>query len=307
MTPDAVWSGRMAKFYWVFTHVIVVIILILRNSTLHQRIFVDHDYFYVAVFFVCLFICVVLYFACCVNPGYLPKNNDGMRIHARTNHEEDSNNDSSAQNTSDTTVDVELGAVLANKPAEVSHEPEMHVCTHCNIVQPLRTKHCNDCERCVSRYDHHCFFVGTCVGQRNHFVFWCYLLVQSFMMGWAFVMEMDGFISTDSISSWFYANGLILVVTLVMFILFWLPFGLWLFHTFLIITNQTTWEVTKRRKITYLQEVPEDEFPFDIGCFGNIKEFYRMRAKNIVWNVPEDINTRTKKFNIWNNKYWSCF
>lgn len=311
MTPDAIWSGRMAKLYWVFGHVLIVIVLILRNSTLHKRIFLEHDYFYVVMFFVSFFICIILYFACCIDPGFQPKNTEGVRIRARNNNDEEEASEhlSDSLQNAEQPVDLELGAVLSSeKPPEAHHhEPELHVCSYCNIVQPLRTKHCNDCERCVSRYDHHCFFVGTCVGQRNHFLFWCYLLVQSFVIGWAFVMEMDGFVSTTTISDWFYTNGLILVVTFVLFVMFWLPFGLWGFHTYLILTNQTTWEVTKRRKISYLQEVPEEEFPFDIGFFGNFKEFFTMRKSNIVWMVPEDINTRTKKFNIWNNKYWSCF
>lgn len=313
MTPDAIWSGRMAKFYWVFTHVIVVIILILRNSTLHKRIFIEHDYFYVVMFFISVVVCTFLYFACCIDPGYLPKNPDGPRVHVRADapSEESTVHSESGENTASDhhAVDIELGAVLSSdKPAEAHHhENDLHVCTYCNVVQPLRTKHCNDCERCVSRYDHHCFFVGTCVGQQNHLVFWWYLLVQSFVIAWAFVMEMDGFVSTDTISDWFYTNGLILVVTFVLFIMFFLPFGLWLFHTYLILTNQTTWEVSKRNKITYLQEVPDDEFPFDVGFFANIREFFTMKYSKIVWMVPEDINTRPKKFNIWNNKYWSCF
>jgi len=263
-----------------------------------------------------LLICIILYFACCIDPGYIPKNAGALIPRARGKEGEEegiashsSEDNDIVQNAENHHIDIELGAVLSiEQPPEAHHhQPDLRVCHYCNIVQPLRTKHCRDCERCVSRYDHHCFFVGTCVGQRNHLLFWCYLLVQSFVIGWAFVMEMDGFVSTNTISDWFYTNGLILVVAFVLFIMFWLPLGLWGFHTYLILTNQTTWEVSKRRKITYLQEVPEDEFPFDIGFFGNIKEFFTMGRSNIVWMVPEDINTRIKKFNIWNNKYYSCF
>ena len=27
-------------------------------------------------------------------------------------------------------------------------------------VQPLRVRHCYDCQRCVYKYDHHCFWIG---------------------------------------------------------------------------------------------------------------------------------------------------
>lgn len=33
-------------------------------------------------------------------------------------------------------------------------------CISCNAEQPLRTKHCKSCRKCVSTYDHHCPWVG---------------------------------------------------------------------------------------------------------------------------------------------------
>jgi len=208
------------------------------------------------------------------------------------------------------TADIELGAVLSNltRPNEAGPDAlALHFCSMCNIHQSLRTKHCNDCERCVSRYDHHCFFIGTCVGQKNHFIFWFFLMFQSFVIAWAFIMALEGFIASQTLSGWVYTNGLILVTTIVLFIMFFFPFGLWLFHTYLMLTNQTTWEVSKRHKISYLQELPEDEFPFDNGYVSNVREFYQMQNSKLVWTVPENIKTRNRKFNIWVNKYWSCF
>ena len=42
-------------------------------------------------------------------------------------------------------------------------------CDKCNIaVLPYRAKHCDLCRRCVRKYDHHCFWVGGCVGELNH-------------------------------------------------------------------------------------------------------------------------------------------
>jgi len=302
MTTDALWSGRFAKIYWLFTHLIVLLVLVLRKSTLHKKLFIEFDYPYAVFFFVIFCVCTVLYFACCINPGYAVKNKGGMlQLHDEDEHNEQlqiADNDDRAS-------DVELGVILSNK--EEAQAPHLHLCTHCNIIQPIRTKHCNECERCVSRYDHHCFFVGGCVGQKNHSVFWLYLLVQSFLIAWAFVMVVpDGFTDTSTISGWFYTNGLALVVSVVLFTMFFLPFGLWLFHSYLMLTNQTTWEVSKRRKITYLQELPEEVFPFDNGCLANIREFLTMRYNQIEWIVVEpEISNRG--FNIWTNKYWSCF
>ncbi|KAI3451387.1 hypothetical protein Pfo_008052 [Paulownia fortunei] len=41
-------------------------------------------------------------------------------------------------------------------------------CPYCNVVQPPRAKHCHDCDKCVLQFDHHCVWLGTCIGQGNH-------------------------------------------------------------------------------------------------------------------------------------------
>ncbi|CDW89177.1 dhhc zinc finger domain containing protein [Stylonychia lemnae] len=40
---------------------------------------------------------------------------------------------------------------------------ELRYCTVCNIEQPLRSKHCRKCNRCISTYDHHCPWLGECL------------------------------------------------------------------------------------------------------------------------------------------------
>jgi palmitoyltransferase ZDHHC9/14/18/palmitoyltransferase len=41
-------------------------------------------------------------------------------------------------------------------------------CATCGIHRPRLSTHCRQCDSCVMGWDHHCNWIGTCVGQRNH-------------------------------------------------------------------------------------------------------------------------------------------
>jgi len=55
--------------------------------------------------------------------------------------------------------------------------PSFKYCEDCNSYRPYHTIHCSTCNACIAMADHHCPWIGTCIGQRNIIYFLIYLLL----------------------------------------------------------------------------------------------------------------------------------
>jgi hypothetical protein len=52
-------------------------------------------------------------------------------------------------------------------------------CDECKIVihKNSKSKHCAYCNICILRYDHHCPWIGKCVGKYNFIIFYLFLIL----------------------------------------------------------------------------------------------------------------------------------
>jgi len=136
-------------------------------------------------------------------------------------------------------------------------------CRTCHIYRPPRAKHCPVCDNCVDRFDHHCPWVGTCIGRRNYRYFFTFVTTTFIDSAYVFAMAIVYLRHEYESVGDALSDAWVVVISLVVaFIALPLVGSLAGYHIFLVTSNQTTNED--------LNEVYSKEpNPFTMGCFKN--------------------------------------
>lgn len=96
-------------------------------------------------------------------------------------------------------------------------------------------------------------------------------------------------IKPKPVVQWFLDNtGLLLIFVLTMFdlgLVSWLITG----HINMITKNFTVWERSRRKRISYLKNLPDGMLPFDRGIIENVVEFLTMSYTDKEWSKPRDV------------------
>lgn len=157
----------------------------------------------------------------------------------------------------------------------VVYKPKM--CRTCMLPRPARSKHCVICNKCVARFDHHCPWLNSCVGERNYRWFLLFLIYHSCLCFYstyihgmilfhfsrdvhrlheAYYLDKNG--NPKELSWWqciqylFIRHNVVLAILIFCVVIGFALFGFWAYHMWLVRCGTTTNETFK------WQDVKED-------------------------------------------------
>ncbi|CAL9052285.1 unnamed protein product [Musa banksii] len=170
------------------------------------------------------------------------------------------------------------------------------LCATCKIVRPIRAKHCSTCDRCVEQFDHHCPWVSNCIGKKNKWDFFMFLVLEVSAMIITGVVTIATIVkdpSPPSFGGWLNHNATEHLGALSFLIMdFFLFFGvavLTVVQASQISQNITTNEVANSTRYSYLKG-PGGLFrnPYDHGIHKNCSDFL-IKGYNEDVELPEQI------------------
>jgi len=153
---------------------------------------------------------------------------------------------------------------------QVKHKSfQLKFCDTCQMYRPPRASHCSSCNNCVDGFDHHCPWVGNCIGRRNYRYFLGFVttLLATCLVFFGLCFTQLIHVSKTQGVSFGGAIGkypTCVILMMLSFIVAWTVGGLGCFHWFLVSSGFTTNE-----HIRSVYRTREDN-PYNRGsCLSN--------------------------------------
>ncbi|KAK9678717.1 hypothetical protein RND81_11G229000 [Saponaria officinalis] len=262
--PDA--RSLIVSVLLVLVPAVIFCIFVARNL-LHKFSSYNSGYAILAATIIyTVYVLVLLLFTSARDPGIIPRNSHPP--------EEEFCYDSASAEGGRPTPSLQFPRT---KEVFVNGVPvKVKYCETCMLYRPPRCSHCSICNNCVDKFDHHCPWVGQCIGMRNYRFFFMFISSATLLCIFVFVMSALNikFLADDHRNVWkaIKASPASLVLMAYCFISLWFVGGLTGFHLYLISTNQTTYENFRYR-------ADRRRNAFDRGCTNNFLEVFFTKIK----------------------------
>ncbi|CAF3444367.1 unnamed protein product [Rotaria sp. Silwood1] len=244
-----------------------------------------------------LFVIIFIFRTACSDPGILPRGtSDEVLYHERAN-------------LSNSPQNVALPGRTLDVRMESGHVIQLKFCSTCKIFRPPRVSHCSLCDSCIANFDHHCPWVGNCVGLRNYRYFYLFLFSLSILCVYIFAFNITNIVlraqDKPSFIDAIRDTPATVVEVIICFFSIWSVVGLWGYHTYLICRSVTTNEDIKNTWNTARPGVtmknPYSKQNPCVNCFSTLcgplpPSFLNLRAI-----VKPDDHTNMRKNNMMNN------
>lgn len=163
--------------------------------------------------------------------------------------------------------------------------PEHRYCQRDEFVKPYRAHHCRSCGTCVLRFDHHCPWIGQCVGARNHKFFINFNLAAFVFTAYTFATLLAFNINAiNSIDGNLDAQSVVIIALCALFTLF--TSTLLISHVWLVCNGQSTVENLEVKGLKERVKYGTFAVNQDKGCLA-IPDKKALHAFEKEWGSPD--------------------